>query len=248
MNLANFRELGGIETLHGQKVRTDRLLRSGEVYQVNQASLERLANHQLVKIIDFRSEKEIAERPDDQLQNVAYQWIDIMKEVPKNASLEDLIRDKNAAAVDQHMVAIYEQLAVNAGVQKGYQHFLNTLLTLETGSVLFHCFAGKDRTGIAAALVLELLNVSRENIYADYLKTNQQREKTNHVFLTKAAEQGLNAEQLASIKVALQVKATYLDRWYQVIDQEYGDVKRYAKECLAIGNAEIQQLQQLYLA
>lgn len=247
MNLANFRELGGHQSKNGKKVKKKRLLRSGEVYQLNEASIHTLNQHELTKIIDLRGEEEIASRPDDKLNDVSYHWIDIMKEVHSNSSMKELMDKSDIGAVDQHMLEIYENLILNEGAQKGYRNYFEELLATETGSVLFHCFAGKDRTGIAAALTLELLEVPKESIYADYLETNRQRQKPNELFLAEAASQGLNEKQLAGAKVALEVKREYLDYAYKLINQHYGSVDNYTHEILKITSQDIQLLQHLYL-
>lgn len=247
MNLANFRELGGYQSNNGKKVKKNRLLRSGEVYQLNEASMQVLIHHELTKIIDLRGEKEISSRPDDQLNDVSYHWIDIMKEVHNTGSMEDLLDMSDIAAVDSHMMGIYKNLILNEGAQEGYRKYFEELLMTETGSVLFHCFAGKDRTGIAAALTLELLEVPKKIIYEDYLETNKQRQKPNELFLAEAASRGLNEEQLAGVKVALEVKKEYLDYFYELMDQHFGGVKNYTKEVLKVTSQDIQLLQHLYL-
>ncbi|MBP1046345.1 tyrosine-protein phosphatase [Enterococcus sp. BWM-S5] len=246
MNLANFRELGGIKTNVGKTVKHNRLLRSGEVYQLDEKSLDALQTHELVKIIDLRGEKEISTRPDDELDNVAYEWIDIMKEVHHDASLEDLFDVSDIGAVDRHMMEIYENLILNAGAQKGYRQYFHELLSTEKGSVLFHCFAGKDRTGVAAALTLELLEVPKEAIYRDYLETNVQRQKPNELFLAEAAAKGMRPEQLAGIKVAMEVKKDYLDYAYQLVDQNFGGIEKYTQDILKLSQSDIQLLRQMY--
>ena len=60
---------------------------------------------------------------------------------------------------------------------------LQLLLNTEEGSTLLHCFAGKDRTGISAAVILTILGASKDDIAADYLKTNQLRKKENEELL-----------------------------------------------------------------
>lgn len=247
MNLANFRELGGYQSMNGKQVKKKRLLRSGEVYQLNEASLSALDHHELVKIIDLRGEKEIASRPDDQLSNVSYRWIDIMKEVHDTGSMEDLLEMADIAAVDAHMMGIYKNLILNQGAQVGYQEYFQELLNTENGSVLFHCFAGKDRTGVAAALTLELLEVPKTIIYKDYLETNKQRQKPNELFLAEASARGLTKEQLAGVKVAMEVKRDYLEYAYELMNQHFGGIENYTKEILKLDQPDIQRLQELYL-
>ncbi|EOL41787.1 hypothetical protein RV11_GL001438 [Enterococcus phoeniculicola] len=247
MNLANFRELGGLKNKEGRKVKHNRLLRSGEVFQIDDASRTTLKQHELNKIIDLRGKQEITTRPDDELESVSYHWIDIMKEVHDNGSMEDLMDVSDLQLVDSHMKKIYYNLILNEGAQQGYREYFEELLKTETGSVLFHCFAGKDRTGVAAALTLEFLEVPRETIYEDYLKTNSQRKKPNEQFLKEAASRGLSEGQLAGIKVAMEVEKDYLDYAYQLIDENFGGIQGYGKEVLRLSPSDYQLLQELYL-
>ncbi|KAF1299200.1 protein tyrosine phosphatase [Enterococcus sp. JM4C] len=247
MNLANFRELGGLKNKEGRQVKHNRLLRSGEVFQINETSRDVLKKHELNKIIDLRGEHEISTRPDDELDAVSYHWIDIMKEVHDNGSMEDLLDMSDTQQVSNHMKNLYTNLIVNEGAQQGYREYFEELLKTESGSVLFHCFAGKDRTGVAAALTLEFLDVPRETIYEDYLKTNVQRQKPNEIFLKEAAERGMTEGQLAGVKVAMEVEKAYLDHAYQLIDENFGDVKSYGKEILRLSSSDYQLLKQMYL-
>lgn len=247
INLANFRDLGGLTTKNGQALKAKRLLRSGEVYQLNQASLDLLRQHQLVKIIDLRGKDEITSRPDDQLSNVAYHWIDIMKDVEEKGSLEDFLDMGDLVAVDQHMLEIYTRLILNPGAQVGYREYFEALLANESGGVLFHCFAGKDRTGIAAALTLALLEVPEALIYEDYLKTNQARQAANQAILAHAASQGMTDEQQQGLKIALEVKASYLRHAQTLMDEHFGGLSGYTKEVLQLKDNDVRLLRQLYL-
>lgn len=247
MKLANFRELGGYTTTSGQKVQSNRLLRSGEVFQIDEESRKALKEHQLSKIIDFRSKDEIKKRPDDTFDEVSYHWIDILKEVSEKGSKDDLLNITDLTVVDNYMKETYHHLVLNEGAQKGYRMYFEELLNTEQGSVLFHCFAGKDRTGVAAALTLDCLGVPRETIYQDYIQTNIQRQKPNVIFLNEAAQRGLSEKQLAAVKVALEVKKEYLEYAYQLIDENFGGFTGYAKEALKLNRSARQLLRQLYL-
>lgn len=246
MRLANLRGLGGIENTEGKKVKYQRLLRSGEIYQIDDKSKQKLEEYQLVKIIDLRGENEIAKHPDDELPNVNYHWIDIMKEVHDNGSLADLTHIE-AEVVNQHMLSIYNNLVMNPGAQEGYQEYFEELLKTEHGSVLFHCFAGKDRTGIAAALTLELLDVPKELIYQDYLETNVQRQKPNEALFDQLRGQGMDENQLEGFRVAMEVRPAYLDRAYELLEKNYGGVQGYAKGALNLSESDMKDLKKLYL-
>jgi len=247
MNLVNFRDLGGVKTKEGKVIKPNRLLRSGELVQLDEEGKKVLAQHQLTKVIDLRSEDELEKRPDVALHTIDYQWIDIMKDVKENASMDALLQAGELEAVDRHMKQIYTNLVMNEGAQKGYRQYFEQLLATETGGVLFHCFAGKDRTGMAAVYALELLGISRDAIYQDYLQTNIQRAKPNESMFAELAKQGATKQQIAGVKIAMEVSASYLDHAYQLIKTKYGSMQEYVKEALLLSTQDQKDLQALYL-
>ncbi|WP_288746158.1 tyrosine-protein phosphatase [uncultured Enterococcus sp.] len=247
MNLVNFRDLGGVKTSGGRKIKANRLLRSGELVQLDEEGKAVLNQHQLAKVIDLRSEDELAKRPDDRLHTIDYQWIDIMKDVQEDSSMDALLQAGELAAVDRHMKQIYTNLVENDGAKRGYRQYFEQLLATESGGVLFHCFAGKDRTGMAAAYALELLDVPRTAIYQDYLQTNSQRKKPNEALFAELREQGATAQQIAGIKIAMEVSPTYLDHAYHLIETNYGSMQNYAEEALALSKQDQKDLKSLYL-
>ena len=247
MNLVNFRDLGGVKTSEGRKIKANRLLRSGELVQLDDEGKAVLNQHQLAKVIDLRSEDELAKRPDDRLHTIDYQWIDIMKDVQEDSSMDALLQAGELAAVDRHMKQIYTNLVENEGAKRGYRQYFEQLLATESGGVLFHCFAGKDRTGMAAVYALELLGISRDAIYQDYLQTNIQRAKPNESMFAELAKQGATKQQIAGVKIAMEVSASYLDHAYQLIETKYGSMQEYAKEALLLSTQDQKDLQALYL-
>lgn len=112
---------------------------------------------------------------------------------------------------------------------------------------MFHCFAGKDRTGIAAAIVLHILGVSKEDIIKDYLQTNQQRQEANQAIIAGLVKKGLSAEGEKAILIALSVSEDYLLNAFSVAKDSYGSFDNYIKEAIKINYDEQEQLRQIYL-
>lgn len=82
------------------------------------------------------------------------------------------------------MLNLYENLALDSVACQGYNQFIKLLL-VPNQPLIFHCFAGKDRTGVGAALFLKLLSVSDDQIMMNYLQTNQMRTVENKQILEK---------------------------------------------------------------
>ncbi|MGY3766541.1 tyrosine-protein phosphatase [Vagococcus vulneris] len=246
--ITNFRDLGGLKTRNNQTVKSNRLLRSGELYQLNENDIKLLRKHQLTKIVDFRSEREISEHPDTQLEGTSYLHIDLLGSTDTgSASLDDFVKLDDFSQVSSYMETIYKELILDESVQNGYKRFLNTLM-FEHGSTIFHCFAGKDRTGIGAMLILEILGVSREDIYTDYLKTNTSRKQANEQMIAEINKQhSLSDSQKSTLLIALEVKKEYLDSAYQIIDSQFGGIDNYIKEIIGWSKEDIDQFKTYYL-
>jgi protein-tyrosine phosphatase len=109
-------------------------------------------------------------------------------------------------------------------------------------AVIVNCTAGKDRTGLATALVLSALGVPRDTIMQDYLLSNSALDMDRLL-----ADAGLNALPADAIKPLLDVEPAYLDAAFEQIDKDYGSVENYLKRELGVDRAAIQRLRQRML-
>lgn len=116
------------------------------------------------------------------------------------------------------------------------------------GAVLWHCTAGKDRAGFASVLIQEVLGVAREDIFADYLLTNEcLKEEVEHLtaMLTKQhSEKGLSQEALWLLFSA---QEEYLAAMYREVQARYGDFETFVQRGLKLDRAAQEHLQELYL-
>ncbi|WP_207694740.1 protein-tyrosine phosphatase [Enterococcus sp. DIV0212c] len=237
VTITNFRDIGGIKNKDGKQIKKDVFLRSGELSNLTKEDERRLeTTYRLGKIIDLRSEAEVEERPDMSVPKAEYIHIDILEDIQdEGASIGDFVKIGSPEKSASYMEKLYEDIALNGTSQKGYNKFFKEILALpKQESILFHCFAGKDRTGIAALLVLETLNVSREAIYTDYLLTNNLRKKENAMILEQAKKADLEEANLEALHVALNVDSSYLDNFYQTVEKQYGDMSTYLKQAIGI--------------
>ena len=105
--------------------------------------------------------------------------------------------------------------------------------------LVFHCTAGKDRTGFAAALILSALGVPRAVVMQDYLLTND-------FYRQPVAASGLASQEV--LDVLWKVQAGFLEAAWQVVESEHGGVDRYLEKSIGLGAAQRRRLEQLYLA
>ncbi|MGO3731938.1 MAG: tyrosine-protein phosphatase [Vagococcus sp.] len=246
--LVNFRDIGNKETKDGKKVKTGCFLRSGEVVGVETNEIERLlTDFRLKKIVDFRGESEVNERPDDTISGVDYINIDILKDSKEQgASLEELVNSPFTAHVG--MMRLYDELILTKAAQKGYHTFLDMLVSHHDEPVLFHCFAGKDRTGLGAALILGSLDVPKSAILDDYLLTNHMRKEANQVIVNQLREKGMPEEHLKEVLVMMNVDQRYLEHSFDLMEKEYGGFKGYIKDALDMPESFFSDMKKMYTA
>lgn len=165
----NFRDLGGYAALGGASTQWGRLYRSDCLSRITARDWEELARREVRTIVDLRSAPEVAQEPVSAPEGVTLLNYSLMRELDELAPAGTREgRDIAASSVVGSMRLDYAQTLL--GNLACAVRILEAILEhLEAGSVVFLCSAGKDRTGITAALLLYLCGVQREDIVADYM-------------------------------------------------------------------------------
>lgn len=244
----NFRDLADVQLPHG-KIKANRLLRSGQVIGLSDADKNQLlGTHGLKTIVDFRTASETADYPDDHIPGVEYFHIDVMKTAEdKVATLET---SKHIADVDSahtYMHSVYEAMILDAEAQSGYAEFIRRMAEQTEGALLFHCFAGKDRTGLGAAIILTILGAAREEILRDYLLTNTLRKQANARLIEKERANGMGDYEAQIMDAFLSVQKSYLAYAFEVAEKHFGGFDRFISDRLGVSNADRKTLCENYL-
>lgn len=247
----NFRDLGGYACAGGGQVRFGRLFRSGGLGHFADSARPQLGALGVRTIWDLRraSERRHAPTrwPDD---SVRLHHVDDPVDTSSHA-WDFWPQGQTAGAPELRgaMIALYGSMP----------RWLNSRLrglfaALSGGEVplVFHCSAGKDRTGVAAALVLSALGVERETIYEDYLLTNSAVDLEGHFVRQRGNTLGLGGtwealDQLPADarRALLAADADYLEAAFRTIEREHGSVERYLEAALGVGPGERRALQEL---
>jgi protein-tyrosine phosphatase len=167
---SNFRDLGGYRGLDGRRLQWGKLYRSAHLAHLTQQDLEQLQKLGIHRSADFRGEGESA--------HLSYDWPRIERHalvveptvVQRAQSMMEQGRNLSSRDTEELMHDTYRSFVNVYGNR--FAQFL-ALLQLSDAPLVFHCTAGKDRTGWAAALLLTALGVDEEQIMEDYLLTNQ---------------------------------------------------------------------------
>ncbi|MCP1306305.1 tyrosine-protein phosphatase [Paenibacillus tyrfis] len=248
MRRVNFRGLGGYPSAAGGRVKSNKLFRSGELSDLKPEDVEYVQSLGLSFICDLRSEGEQQAKPNPVLAGVKNMSNPAMGGAVNMQNLSDVF--KTMAANGQGgapLLEAYKKFVTDPQSRQAYRTFVRSLLEAEGRPVLWHCTAGKDRTGFAAAIVLLLLEVPIGTIMEDYMKTAAYRQEANEKLMAKAREAIQNEEQLTWVRALLGVKPEYLLASLEEMRRVYGSTDNYIVEGLGISDEECKLLQEWYL-
>ena len=243
--LVNFRDIQA-QNSKESGLKKNIFFRGGQLTDLTAEDKKILTNKfQIGKIYDFRGQEEVTTQPDVELKGIKYQNIDILASETSgnNGSLQDMII--NATDISEAMMKTYESIVISKSALEGYRAFLLDLLE-QKQAVYFHCFAGKDRTGFAAALLLRLAGASDEEIMKDYLKTNIARKEVNQEIINSLKEK-LTEDQIEGLQIALTVDKNYLFHAREIMNENFGSFEGYLSEGLSLEKDYIEHFQSLYL-
>lgn len=231
--IINMREFGGLINQQGQAIRKGKLFRSGNPSVASTADIEQLKKLNLSEIIDFRS---LAEKRATEPHFAAqFKWI---AQPIFTGDLSELLSSSlDRAKAVSHMRDIYKKFVI--GFQQQFHYLLKQAEQGKT--LLYHCTAGKDRTGFASYLLLSALGVADELIMKDYLLSNQSMDELRHQLDDFIADGSVDDDALKAI---LEVNISYLESAIVIINQQYGGVESYLKHTLGI---DIKALRSHYL-
>lgn len=207
----NVRDLGGYPADGGQ-TRWGIFMRGDSLHQLSDADIETLLNAGTRTVIDLRHEGEVRAAPNRLagITQIAYRHIPIFRGSVSEGAIHDL-RQVYTYMIDR--------------CQEGLGETLSALTEAESGGVLFHCSAGKDRTGIVAALTLGLVGVSDAVIAADYALTAAAMESLRPILVEQTIARGGSAGALEPL---LSSHAEDILALLDYVRATYGGVEAYA--------------------
>ena len=169
---SNFRDVGGYPTIDGGWTRWGRVFRSDGLHQLSDADHEMMSALGITTVFDLRSDGEVEHAPDRLPDGVAHVHMPMSSDVVRQRSMLERILDGDLPKFDEDdMAAGYLRMLA------GFPEYLGRMITTvaEGETVLFHCTAGKDRTGIVAMTMLGLAGVIDPHILDDYEISAQYR-------------------------------------------------------------------------
>ena len=248
----NFRELGGYQTLDGRMTKYHKLLRTGNLAFLKGNELKYLRKYGVKEIIDLRSIKETIDLPDKKLYEAKYVRNPILSKefLESDRDIHDMDKQsKNNPLIGyQHMIWAYEDMILSQHGRDAYHRFFEILLdnTQDNDAIIFHCFFGKDRTGMAAILALSALNVPLKTIKRDYLSTNNFIEPFVQKRMLKQLKIGRDNNFMQASFDVSSVKEDYFNHAMNTINQNFGNMQGFLKNGLKLTDENLNDLKAIY--
>lgn len=243
--ISNFRDLGGYPTADGREVKWGKLYRSGNLATASKADLAGLQRLHLASFIDFRSGAEKTEEPNrlPEPSGFAVVEIPVLDEGNRNLfnEISTRIEEGTLGDFDPDLTMIQANRQFAEEFTPQFQQFIDTVLEADGAPVLWHCTAGKDRTGFAAAVLLRILGVPQDIIMQDYLASREPalESRRKQLLMLRLFEGEETADKIA---VMLGVEQAWLEAAFDQIDITWGSFENYVAQGLQLSTADVQRL------
>lgn len=240
----NFRDLGGLKTKDGKTVRKGFIYRSDNLSKLETGDFDAFNALRIAAVYDLRTDHEIEGKEDRLPANVRYIHTPVVQDNAgeikglKKRVLNGQITEQQAKDMTSKFYA--DAVTVHADAVKD----ILKQITSSEQPVLYHCSAGKDRTGIVSALILSILNVDRQVIVDDYMVSNYYRRDRAEKTLGKAKLGRVIKPKLnmKAIEVLSTVDESFINATFNAIDSTYGGMEPFIQNKLGIDKAARQAL------
>ena len=249
----NLRDLGGYKTIDGATVVHGLVYRSNQLAKISPDDMEKITQLGLKNDYDLRTEGERTPLPDELPPGVNNIWLDVLKDAKGSAPTnllallqnpEEGNKELGDGKIEAIFVQSYRDFVSLPSATTAYNELFTSLADQNKLPALFHCTTGKDRTGWAAAAFLTLLDVPRETVMKDYLRSN------DYILpLYKAVIDGYVAGggEPSIPQAIFGVKVEYLEASFDEMQTKYGSIEHYFSEGLDIDANMQKKLRELYL-
>lgn len=247
----NFRDLGGYTTSNGKSVRKNLLFRSGVMTSLTDNDQEYLGEIGIKTVVDFRSREELEIFPNHWAHNKVLNFVVHDYSFTELQALAESTTTKEKVTIE-NLYKVFPQALVPQ-LTALFDNLINNNMP-----VVINCSAGQDRTGLAAALILSVLDVPWETIIEDYhLSTKYRRPELEvaNLDLKKHADNNIFADLMLRYKHKEQKPKPlinpegipHLQIAFNAISTQFGSVSNYLDNALGVSAADIKQLHSTYL-
>lgn len=232
----NFRDLGGMKTTNGKYVKWGKLFRADDLNKLTKEDLDYLSSIPLHSIVDFRDVEEAQQAPDKRPTSLKnYYPLPI---APGNLGQDIMnlpdIKNMKASEGEAIMAKMYKIIVTDSICIEQYKKLFALLVDENNLPLLYHCAAGKDRTGLATAFILSALGVDKETIMEDYIASNKYLED----------KYSRHKDTSPFLKSLFEIKKQYLESAWEQIENDHGSMEIFLQNVLGVN---IEKMRDLYL-
>ena len=249
-SIRNFRSLESVGKFNGKSLPPHRFYRSASLTHAKKKDLDTLyKDYHLRLIIDLRTKEEVAEKPDPEIKGVRNIHIPVMEETDNGVNRQTDQRLSYAERIVAYpeLEETYRKLGSDPTSLKQFGRVVKECLELPDGAVLWHCSAGKDRTGMVAYLLLKLFGYPDKLIFDDYLRTNGEAKR----FAWKMGFQtflGTRSRKSAhKVWRLFTANKRYLSAFAEAITSTCGSLDNFYKDYCGLSKEDIARYRELYL-
>jgi protein-tyrosine phosphatase len=240
---ANFRDLGGYTTADGHHVRWGSIYRSADISKLTDSDMTVLNDRHISTVVDLRGVQESKQAPDRLPVGADYILCPAGSDSSLSGWMKQIASIRTGSGGDSMMRVYYSHTEFLA---ERYRPFFDKLLGLpDHQALLFHCTAGKDRTGIGAALLLYALGVSYDKILEDYTATNYYRTAENQR-MQNLMEQSMHMASPVAAAL-MQARREYLVTTFDNIKQQYGSIDNFLQGPIGLDEKKRKALREKFL-
>ncbi|MBT5905209.1 MAG: tyrosine-protein phosphatase [Acidimicrobiaceae bacterium] len=245
---SNLRDLGGLTTSDGHTVRTGQLFRSGHLCDLGDADRAIVRSLGLQTIVDLRRPAEADVKPHPDLPSVDVVGISVSSDDNEFAVVANAMLDPRAEPLGPDHITNYFRTLVTDHIDR-YRPVFDLATDPDRQPLLFNCTAGKDRTGVVAAVLLRILGIDDDLVMADYLLSNEVRRSwietakvdhrqriAHHLGITPAE---VPEERMASSRALLYCREDYLRAVLDTAEARWGSWDGFVADGLCLDEARL---------
>lgn len=249
-DIRNFRSLSSAGKVNGKSLLDHRFYRCASLCHASKQSLESLyRDYHIRLIIDLRTKEEVEAKPDPEIKGVKHLHIPVMAEsnngVNRNGDHHPSYAER--VATYSELEETYKKLGSGPYSLKQFGKVIKACLDLEEGAVLWHCSAGKDRTGMVAYLLLSLFGYPKKLIFDDYLLTNGEAKRFAWKMGYKAYRTTHDRKLAHKVWRMSIANKRYLEAFDKAIIETCGSLDSFFKNYCGISKEGIEAYRQRYL-
>ena len=257
-SVSNDRDIYGYSCFNRRKIRRGVICRSAMLDRLTKEDGNRLKQFGIDTIIDLRSAEEIAEHPDQNIDDLTYVNCPLktieLNEYQKNvAEKYSISSGKEKAyylleyASTISMEDMYAEVLNDPVSIEGLKKIFETLLEENANGVLIHCVSGKDRTGIAIALIMLALKADLKDIVNEYYASCISSFGSAETMAQNLRYQGFGSVFTDELRYYMSIGSDMIEKAFDDLENRYGSLENYLKDAIGLDQERIRKLRNKYL-